>query len=118
MAASLPAAAVLTPREKLEAIRLQPAKALMNRETPEALRRKPGLALARAIAEAGYSIKEAAAHLNRDAAQVSRWIAGTERVQIDALYAVPRLFAPFVVALAQDAEGVDVVTTITVRRLS
>lgn len=37
----------------------------------------------------------------RDPRQVQRWIDGKERVQIDAVFAVPALKVPFIIALAR-----------------
>jgi hypothetical protein len=75
-----------------------------------------GRALARAFALAGWTtVKEAAAQINRERAQVSRWIAGTERPQFDALFNVPALREPLCVALAELADA-DVRTTIEFRR--
>ena len=66
---------------------------------------------------AGLSQKEAAARVNRDQAQVARWISGDERAQVDTLLAVDALRQPLLLALAELAgDGVAVETTITVRR--
>jgi len=74
-----------------------------------AVRAQVGRCLARAQHLAGWSLKELADALQRDERQVARWISGAERVQLDAVCAVPRLRAVFLVALAEFA-GVDVVT--------
>lgn len=63
----------------------------------------------------GLTLKELAAALGRDARQVRRWIDGSERTQMDVVFGVEALRAPFVLALAELA-GLDVVTTISVRR--
>jgi transcriptional regulator with XRE-family HTH domain len=78
-----------------------------------------GAALERTRLLAGFaSLKELAAAIGRDERQIARWIAGTERPQFDALFAVAGLRQPLVVALAELAQhdGVDIVTQITVRR--
>ena len=76
-----------------------------------------GRAIQRCFSLAGVTQKEAAALLDRDPAQVARWIAGTERPQVDALFSVERLRAPLVIALAEHAAtGVEVETTITIRK--
>lgn len=78
-----------------------------------------GAALERMRLLAGFaSLKELAAAIGRDERQIARWIAGSERPQFDALFAVPALRQPLVVALAELAlaDGVDIVTQITVRR--
>jgi hypothetical protein len=46
-------------------------------------------------------------------AQVNRWIAGTERMQLDALLAVDWLRQPLALAIAELADGVVITTSIT-----
>lgn len=77
-----------------------------------------GRAIERTRLLAGLSLKELAAAIARDERQVARWIAGTERPQFDAIFAVAALRQPLVVALAElaHADGIDIVTSITVRR--
>lgn len=130
MPATLPAPAPVDPRLRLENVSLRQAKAdLKNRD--EALsvwRTRVGAAFRRAVEIAtvpdpdgkprGISKKEAAALLDRDAAQIARWIAGTERVQLDAVMAVDALRGPFVLALATLADDIEVATTLTLRRLA
>jgi transcriptional regulator with XRE-family HTH domain len=81
-------------------------------------KRRVGQAVERAFKLANLSQKEVAAKLgHNDSAQVNRWIAGTERPQFDALFAIESLRAPIVIALAEMAgEGVEVTTHISVRR--
>lgn len=62
----------------------------------------------------GWNLDELAHALGKDARQVRRWLDGGERVQMDAVFAVPELRAPFVVSLAERS-GMDVITTISVR---
>jgi hypothetical protein len=63
------------------------------------------------------SIKEFADLIDRDEAQVRRWIAGTEQTQAAVIFAVQKLRRPFVIALAEEAgEGVTVTTQITVEQ--
>jgi hypothetical protein len=88
----------------------------MNREVPENLRKKAGDCVARALAIAGLTIKEGAALLDVDPAQLSRWISGAEPVQVHRILGCRGLHGPFVIAFAGEVDGVDVVTTITVRR--
>lgn len=52
----------------------------------------------------------------RDPRQVQRWIEGKERTQLDVVFAVEPLRAPFVVALAKLAPECDVETTVRIRR--
>lgn len=75
-----------------------------------------GKAVWRTLLLAGVSQKEAAALMGCEQAQISRWIAGTERPQFDRIFAQPSLRNALVVALAELAEGVTVETHITVRK--
>lgn len=75
-----------------------------------------GTAITRARLLMGLSKKELAGALDRDEAQISRWEGGKERPQFDALWALEGFRAPFVIALAEMADGVDVVTEIRIRR--
>jgi glutathione S-transferase len=68
-----------------------------------------------ARAELKWTLDRLAAELGRDPRQVRRWIAGDERTQVDVVFAVTELRAPFVVALAKLAQC-EVTTTIAVRR--
>lgn len=112
MSPTIPAQTADRHRLSLERVPTRMAKAtLMDREIPEQV----GAAINHAIAEAGWSIKEAAGHIGREPAQVSRWIAGTEHPQLDTLYAVEALRGPLVTALAELA-GYDVTTEIRIRR--
>ena len=88
---------------------------LRKAETPD-LRPLIGRALERTRQAAGLTLKEFAAALGRNERQVARWITGAERLQVDAVFAVEHLRSKFVVALAELAEDVDVVTVIQVRR--
>lgn len=81
-----------------------------------AWREQIGAAIARAIALAGLTRKEAAAALAKDEATVARWVAGIERPMFDALWAVPVLRTPLIQALAEMAEGVVVETVVRMRR--
>lgn len=49
----------------------------------------------------GWSLKELAAALNRDERQIARWERGEEKLSIVAVFAVPKMRQPFVVALAK-----------------
>lgn len=75
-----------------------------------------GSCLDYARSEVRWNLDELAAALKRDARQVRRWIAGEERTQVDVVFGVPELRAPFVIALARLAEY-DVVTRIEIRKL-
>ncbi len=77
-----------------------------------------GRAIERMRLLASLSLKELADAIKRDERQVARWIAGTERPQFDALFAVPRLRQPLVVAIAElaQADGIEITTHIELRR--
>lgn len=114
MANTVASATAIAHRVSLENLRLSPAKAnLMPREN----RANVGAVLHRAIAALGWSLKEAAAVLEMDPAQLSRWIAGAETVQMHRIWGT-RLHGPFAIELAGKADGVVVETTVTIRRLA
>jgi len=102
-------------RNSLERVTPQMAKADLNTIEKREFREEIGRAIQRAIGLAGLSQKEAAGEIGRDAAQLARWIAGTERPQFDALFAVERLREPLCVALAQ-MSGADVQLEIKFRK--
>lgn len=64
----------------------------------------------------GLSVKEFAVALGKNESQIRRQIDGTERPQIEAVFAVEKFQGPMVIALARLANGVDVDTVIHVRR--
>jgi hypothetical protein len=70
-----------------------------------------GRAVARAFALAGMNHKDAAVLVDRDQAQIARWIKGSERPQLDTLFAVETLRQPLVQALGEMA-GVKVEITL------
>lgn len=101
--------------ERLDDVRPRMAKALNKVETP--WREQVGQAIQRAFALAGVTQKEAAGLLDRDQAQVARWISGAERPQVDAIFAVDRLRSSLVLALSELAgPDVEIETTIHIRR--
>jgi hypothetical protein len=81
-------------------------------------RRLVGGAIERMQSLCGLSLKELSEVVGRDERQIARWIAGTERPQLDALFAAETLRQPLVVALAELAQndGIEIVTEIRVRR--
>lgn len=95
---------------------LSPVMAKADLKNLETGRAQIGRAVLRCFALAGVSQKEGAALLNRDAGQVQRWIVGSERVQLDAVFAVEQLRQPFVQALGELA-GADVRVVITIRKV-
>ena len=62
------------------------------------------------------TLLEFAAAVGKDERQVARWIAGTERPQIETVFAVEKFQGPLVIALARLASGVEVDTVIHIRR--
>jgi ribosome-binding protein aMBF1 (putative translation factor) len=100
-------------RNSLEAVSVSMARAdLKNLEGD--FKALIGQAIQRAFSLAGWSQKEAAGRLDRDPAQVARWIAGTERPQMDALFVVEELRWPLIQTLAALAQA-EVVTEIRKR---
>jgi ribosome-binding protein aMBF1 (putative translation factor) len=63
----------------------------------------------------GWTVDQLAGHLERDSKQVGRWLRGEERPQVDAVFNVPMLREPFVIALAKLAQCA-VETVVTIRR--
>jgi transcriptional regulator with XRE-family HTH domain len=60
-----------------------------------------GKAIERVKNMTGLSLKEFADAVGREDRQVARWIAGTERPQFDAIFAVEHFRQPLVIALAE-----------------
>lgn len=78
-----------------------------------------GAAISEAMRACGWSVKELAAKVERDEAEVSRWLSGVRRPQFDLLFAVEELQEPLVVALARLApEKFSVRTTIESKRVA
>lgn len=76
-----------------------------------------GKAVQRCFALAGVSQKQGAALVNRDQAQIARWVSGAERPQLDALFACETLRQPLTQALAE-MSGAEVEITVRMRRAS
>lgn len=96
----------------------RPAKAQLTECETAAWMTAIGRAIDRARQDCGWNVSEFADHVKRDRAQVSRWIAGTERPQFDVLFAVETLRVPIVLRLAALSDALDVATVITVRRMA
>lgn len=64
----------------------------------------------------GLSLKEFASEIGKDERQLARQMDGTDRPQLEAIFAVERFRGPLVIALARLATGVEVDTVITVRK--
>lgn len=77
-----------------------------------------GSAIERALQLAGMTKVQAAQEMGygENQAPVSRWIAGIETPQFAKLFAVKQLRQPLVIALAELADGIEIVTQLTVRR--
>lgn len=98
-------------------IRPRMAKADLRKAEIDAWRAHVGRAIERTRLLKGWSLKELAAALERDERQISRWIAGAERPQLDVLLAVDAIRQPLIIALAEIAgEGIEVTTHIAIRR--
>src|SRR3990167_7849933 len=105
-------------RISLENVAPKMAKANLNNVENCDFRAVIGRAIQRAVSIAGLSQKEAAGKIGREPAQVARWIAGTERPQLDALFSVEELRGPLVISLAEAIEdsGVVVTTHVAIRQ--
>lgn len=76
-----------------------------------------GRVFVRAVALAGWTLKEVAARLGHaDQSSVSRWVSGVEPVPMAKLWAVRELRSALVQALAEDTTDVDIGTVVTIRR--
>lgn len=64
------------------------------------------------------SVEGFAYELGIDRGQLGKQMKGEDRPQLEKVFAVDRFRAPLVIALARLAADVDVVTTITVRKLA
>lgn len=83
----------------------------------ETFRRELGQAIARAIRAAGFEQKEVAGLMEyEDGSALTRWIAGAETAQLHRLWMVEGLRKFLVIELAGLADGIDVTTTISIRR--
>lgn len=112
MSSSLQPAATSCHRKCLDDVSPTMAKADLKRLAIEHFRAEIGRMLDRAIGASGLSKKEAAALMECDAAQLARWIAGSERLQLDKLLMVEALRKPLICALAQ-LVGAQVITRIS-----
>ncbi len=115
MSASLPLIGAAPHHKRLEDVRCKPAKAV--KEIENGWRASFAFAVQRCFDIAGVSQKEAAALLNRDVAQLSRWMSGDERPLWDAIFSVERFQVPAVQAIAELAHvGVEIETVVRLRR--
>jgi ribosome-binding protein aMBF1 (putative translation factor) len=89
---------------------------LRKAEIQQDWREQVGSAIERARLLSAMSLKQFADAIGRDERQIARWIVGTERPQLDAIFAVRDLRGPLVIALAELSQTVEVETTIRIRR--
>jgi hypothetical protein len=82
-------------------------------------RLKVGRAIAVVVKRVG-SLKEFAALIDRDEREVARWISAERRPHLDAVFAVPILRRPMVIALAAElaSDCVEIETVIRVRMVA
>ena len=60
----------------------------------------------------GWTVDQLAAELGKDSKQVSRWMRGEERTQVDVVFGVIALRKPFVIALANLSGEFQIQTTL------
>lgn len=103
--------------EKMAKADLRKPETLAKADLRKAETNDVGLAIARAQQLRGWSLKEFSEAAQRGERQLARWMDGTEHAQLDTLFAIESFRQPLIVALAERAGfGVDVHTTITIRR--
>lgn len=86
---------------------------------PQALgMRLVGQAIETALTAAGLTKQEAAFAMGyADSGVMGRWVAGTETPQLAKLWTLgPKFQCAFVIALASSADGIEIETTLRVRR--
>lgn len=91
------------------------AKADLRKAENDAAWLEIGQAMDRVRCARRLSVKEFAEKVGRDEAQVRRWFGGTERPQVDAVFAVKEFRQPMVIELAHDA-GAEVTTQIAIKQ--
>jgi hypothetical protein len=96
--------------------RAQTAKASLRKADTDAFYASLGACMEEVRCVHGLTLEQFAHELGKDQRQVARQIAGTERPQLEAVFAIDRFRAPLVIALAKLSAGVEVVTEIRVRR--
>jgi hypothetical protein len=111
MAPMLQRTASTAPLQRVDGLRLTPAKGLIE---VEIARQRVGLALSRAIGIIGLTDKEAADLIGIDKSQLSRWLSGGENVQVHRIYGT-KLHGPFAIEQCRDDQGCVIETTVTWR---
>lgn len=99
MPATLPKSPDTAPRVIPE-IQRKPVKAVLRKSESDELLEELGRCLDFARRFVGWTLDQLAGALGRDPRQVQRWIEGKERTQVDVVFGVKVLRAPFVLALA------------------
>ena len=94
------------------------AKAGTRKADTDALYASLGAAVREVQHAYGLTLQEFAYELGKNERQVARWLDGSDRPQVEAVFAVDRFRAPLVIALARLSAGVEVVTEIRVRRIA
>ena len=80
---------------------------------------KLGAAIQDAVHAVRWSNKEAAGKVDVDDAEFGKWLNGTRRPHFDRLFNVKELRVPLILALAAlGGDGVDVETTVTIRKVA
>lgn len=75
-----------------------------------------GKAIERTRTLCQLTLKEFSSAIGRDERQIARWIAGTERPQLDTIFAAEELRDALIQALAEQSDRIQIQTVITIRR--
>ena len=97
MVASAPGSAL----RELPETDVRMARAHLRKPESVDFRSEIGACLQRAASLVGWSLKELAGKLTRDERQISRWLNGQERVQLDVVFDCEELRQPFAYQLAR-----------------
>jgi hypothetical protein len=115
MSSSLSQANLPTPLLVSEG-RAKMAKASVRKTDTAAFYAELGACIDEVRQQFGLTCKEFAVELGKNESYIRRQIEGSERPQLEMVFAVERFRPVLVIALAKRAAGVDVVTEIRVRR--
>ena len=115
MPQTIPASPLPTHRLSLEDVQPRMAKVDL-KKVEDAARRSFGLVLARCVALASLTQKEAAGRLGVDPAQFARWISGVENGQVWRFHHDDVLGPALIAAQAEATDGATVRTVIELRR--
>lgn len=96
--------------------RAKTAKATIRKADTETYYASLGACIREVQHTSGLTLKEFCAELGKDERQIARQIDGSDRPQLEAVFAVEKFRGPLVIALARLAADVDVVTEIRVKR--